>query len=218
MSTQKCEREYDSSKFFQEILKKRSLKPSAFLLLEVTPNMSTCRALASTTGLSFAFFVCQVASVGSCPTLCDPMDCSPPGSSVSRILEWVAMPSSRGFSWPRDRTHISYIYLHWETGSLPLASAGKPHFAFFVPPYKYFHTNHYTLTSTILLERQVDFIIPTDQWRPYGSERLRGPCTAPQGADPRSPGLQARDPLPWRPSNQDPQPTLDHLMKSQQQG
>ena len=38
-----------------------------------------------------------------CPTLCDPVDCSPPGSSVcgslqARILEWVAMPSSRGFS------------------------------------------------------------------------------------------------------------------------
>ena len=38
---------------------------------------------------------------------CDPMDCSPPGSSVhgilqARILEWVAMPSSRRSSWPRD--------------------------------------------------------------------------------------------------------------------
>ena len=48
------------------------------------------------------------------PTLCDPMDCSPPGSSVhgilqARILEWVAMPSSRGSSQPRDQTHISYI-------------------------------------------------------------------------------------------------------------
>ena len=40
-------------------------------------------------------------------TLCNPMDCSPPGSSVDgirqgRILEWVAMPSSRGSSQPRD--------------------------------------------------------------------------------------------------------------------
>ena len=47
-----------------------------------------------------------------CPTLCDPMDCSPPGSSVrgilqTRILEWVAIWSSRGSSQPRDRTHIS---------------------------------------------------------------------------------------------------------------
>ena len=42
-------------------------------------------------------------SLQSCPTLCDPVDCSPPGSSVheifpARILEWVAMPPSRGSS------------------------------------------------------------------------------------------------------------------------
>ena len=48
------------------------------------------------------FFVAQ-----SCPTLCDPTDCSPPGSSVhgilqARILEWAAMPSSRGSSPTRD--------------------------------------------------------------------------------------------------------------------
>ena len=49
-----------------------------------------------------------------CPTLWDPMDCSPPGSSVhgilqARIREWVFMPSSRGSSQPRDRTHLSYV-------------------------------------------------------------------------------------------------------------
>ena len=48
----------------------------------------------------------------SCPTLCDPMDCSPPGSSVhgifqARILEWVAISFSRGSFQPRDRTHVS---------------------------------------------------------------------------------------------------------------
>ena len=57
------------------------------------------------------------------------MDCSPPGSSVhgilqARILEWVAMPFSRGLSWPKDRTCISCL-LHWPVGSLPLVS-GKP--------------------------------------------------------------------------------------------
>ena len=46
-----------------------------------------------------------VQSLQSCLTLGDPMDCSPPGSSVhgilqARILEWVAMPSSRGSSQP----------------------------------------------------------------------------------------------------------------------
>ena len=57
--------------------------------------------------------VCMHAKLlQSCLTLCDTMDCSPPGSSVLRIfqvriLEWVAMPSSRGSSWPRNRTCIS---------------------------------------------------------------------------------------------------------------
>ena len=46
--------------------------------------------------------------------LCDPVDCSLPGSPVlgilqARILEWVVMPSSRGSSQPRDQTHISHI-------------------------------------------------------------------------------------------------------------
>ena len=49
-----------------------------------------------------------------CLTLCAPMDCSPPGSSVhgilkARTLEWVAMPSSKVCSWPRDWTCISYV-------------------------------------------------------------------------------------------------------------
>ena len=47
-----------------------------------------------------------------CLTLCDPMDYSPPGSSVhgilqARTLEWVVMPSCRGSSRPRNRTRIS---------------------------------------------------------------------------------------------------------------
>ena len=56
----------------------------------------------------------RAKSLQSCPTVCEPMDCSPPGSSVlgilqARILEWVAMSSSRGASRPRDRTHISQV-------------------------------------------------------------------------------------------------------------
>ena len=53
-------------------------------------------------------------SLQSCLTLCDPLDCSPPGSSVhgilqARLLKWVAMPSCRGSSRPRNQTHISYV-------------------------------------------------------------------------------------------------------------
>ena len=62
-------------------------------------------------------YVCAAAAAKSlqlCPSLCDPMDCSSPGSSVhgilqARILEWVAMPFSRGSSWPRDSTCDSYV-------------------------------------------------------------------------------------------------------------
>ena len=67
----------------------------------------------------------------SCTTLCDSMDCSPPGYSVqgilqARILEWVAISFSRGSSQPRDGTQVSLHLLHWQTGSLPLAPPGKP--------------------------------------------------------------------------------------------
>ena len=62
-----------------------------------------------------SLYVCVHAkSLQLCPTLCNPMNYSPPGSSIhgilqARILEWVAMPSSRGSSQPRDQTHVSYI-------------------------------------------------------------------------------------------------------------
>ena len=56
----------------------------------------------------------KVLLAQSGPTVCHPMDCSPPGSSVhrilqARILEWVAMPFSRESSWPRDRTQGSCL-------------------------------------------------------------------------------------------------------------
>ena len=69
---------------------------------------------------TWLLLVCSVAQ--SCPTLCDPGDCSPPGSSVhgisqARILEWLAISSSRGSSWSRDWTHVSCIgqriLYHW---------------------------------------------------------------------------------------------------------
>ena len=71
------------------------------------------------------FCSCSVAQ--SCLTPCNPMDCSPPGSSVhgilqARILEWVAMFSSRGSSQCRDRTHDSGIAGGFFTTEPP----GKP--------------------------------------------------------------------------------------------
>ena len=44
-----------------------------------------------------------------CLTLCDPMDCIVHGILWARILEWVAVPFSRGSSQPRDQTQVSHI-------------------------------------------------------------------------------------------------------------
>ena len=71
-------------------------------------------------------------SLQSCPTLCKLMDCSLPGSSVhgisqARIVEWIAMLSSRRSSWPKDRTRVYLLCLfHLQVDSLPLAPPGKP--------------------------------------------------------------------------------------------
>ena len=69
---------------------------------EVQKGRGICTPMADS-----CVFVAQL-----CPTLCDPMDCNPPGSSVheifqARILEWVAISFSRGSSQPRDQTRVS---------------------------------------------------------------------------------------------------------------
>ena len=78
--------------------------------------------------------VCSVTQ--SCLTLCDSMDCSPPGSSVhwiflEQILEWVAISSFRGSSQPRDLTQVSCIsciagrYFTAEPPGKPLRKQGE---------------------------------------------------------------------------------------------
>ena len=75
-------------------------------------------------------YVCMCAkSLQSCPTLCDAMDCSPPGSSVhgiflARILEWVGISFSRGSFQPKDSTLISCVSCIAD--SLPTEPTGKP--------------------------------------------------------------------------------------------
>ena len=82
------------------------------------PEMSALRRPVHEGGASLGLLshvitvLCLVAQ--PCPTLCDPMDCSPPGSSVhgirqARILEWLATLTSRGYSQPRDQTWVSRI-------------------------------------------------------------------------------------------------------------
>ena len=79
-------------------------------------------------GKVFPLWTSEVAQ--SCPTFCDPMNCSLPGSSIhgifqARILEWVTISFSRGSSWPRDWTQVFHIagrcftiwaiYFPWES-------------------------------------------------------------------------------------------------------
>ena len=75
----------------------------------------------------FLYYLClHVHAHSTCPTLCDPIDCRPSGSSVhsisqARILEWAAIFFSRGSSWARDQTHICVFHIdgqilyHWAT-------------------------------------------------------------------------------------------------------
>ena len=82
-------------------------------------------SLQYTEGAAHDAVLCLAAQ--SCPTLCESMDCSPPGSSAhkslqERILEWVAMPSSRGSSQPGIEPRSPAL----QVNSLPAEPPGKP--------------------------------------------------------------------------------------------
>ena len=73
--------------------------------------------------------ICCCSIANSCPTLCNFIGCSPPGSSVcgvlqARILEWGAISFSRGFSWIGDPT--GQCLLHWQADSSLLSQQGSP--------------------------------------------------------------------------------------------
>ena len=103
---------------------------SAFLGLEDV--CSWCCGLSSVcgrgpldTGCSRYRSVCVLVAQ-TCPTLCNPMDCSTPGSCVhgilqARILHWVAIPFSRGYSRPRIEPGSPAL----QADSLPSESQGK---------------------------------------------------------------------------------------------
>ena len=82
--------------------------------------------------LGLKVYACVHAkSFHSCPTLCSLMSCRLPGSSVhgilqARILEWVAMPSSRDRHNPGINPHF-WRLLHWQAGSLLVSSRNHPY-------------------------------------------------------------------------------------------
>jgi len=89
-------------------------------------KFSTCE---STSQVFAGVFLCTSGVAQSCPTLCDPMDCSIPVSSVhgifqARVLEWVAISFSRGSSWPRDWTRSPIL----QADALLSEPPGKPNY------------------------------------------------------------------------------------------
>ena len=98
---------------FNHVIQTHGLKPKEHFHLEISRHLRTL-----TSSYSPTVHACK--SLQSCPTLCDPMDSSLPGPSVhrilqARILEWVAMPSSRESSQSRNRTCIS-VSPAWASG------------------------------------------------------------------------------------------------------
>ena len=99
--------------------------------------------------------LCYAKSLHSCPTLCDPMDCSLPGSSVHGVLqagiqEWVTLLSSRGSSWSNPALWCLWSLWHWQAGSLPLVPPGNP-----LAPLgnKYSHLPSYILLPSRILNQ-----------------------------------------------------------------
>ena len=118
----------------------------------------------------------------SCPTLCDPMDCSLPGFSVygifqARVLEWVAIFSSRGSSWARDWTYISSIsctdmlfLYHWATWEALFEDVVAIYYLFetFQCNFKHFghtYTNRHLCTLTKLYWACLFCELP-EKWEP----------------------------------------------------
>ena len=93
----------------------RKVPYSFFFFLEHSKiNSRHCSILPVNTSLCVYVYESESEVAQSCSTLCDPMDCSLPGSSLhgilqARVLEWGAISFSRGSSRPRDRTLVSCI-------------------------------------------------------------------------------------------------------------
>ena len=94
---------------FQWLVKRQLEYSKLFLIIAKHYKHPGAHQLPNLLSIPMLWFVAQ-----SCLTLCDPMDCSPPaplpmGILQARIRKWVAMPSFRGSSQPRDQTQVSCI-------------------------------------------------------------------------------------------------------------
>ena len=108
-----------SSSVVSDSERPHGLQPTGLLHPRDFPGRSTgvgChRLLWLQYTLTYKHMCMRAKSLQSCPNLCNPMDCRPPGFSVhgilqARLSEWVAVPSSRGSSWSRHQTCVSCDY------------------------------------------------------------------------------------------------------------
>ena len=111
--------------------------------------------------------VLHVKSLQSCRTLCDLMDCSPPGSSVNGILQartlgWVPCPPPGDLPMRGSNPHLLCL-LHWQVGSLPLAPSGKPHLLIFTEGILWFPVS--ILLARVSFESFTSFAFSLQYWR-----------------------------------------------------
>ena len=120
-----------SCSFSPKVFKSQIYSISVRIAFNWLPSILFCKSSGNTVPHYFPIYpecVCA-KSFQSCLNLCNPMDCSPPGSSVhgilqTRILEWVAMPSSRDLPNPRIEPK-SLKSPYWQVDSFLLVPPGN---------------------------------------------------------------------------------------------
>ena len=137
----------------------------------------------------------KVLVTQSCPTLCDPTDCSPPGFSIhgilqARILEWIAIPFSRESSWPRDWTQVfciaSRFFAVWATREAQSVKSWTSKPNLYDISFSYWVTLHH---SSIVFSsvHQFSRSVVSNSVRPHESQHARPPCPSPTpGVHPNS--------------------------------
>ena len=121
---------------------------SPFLKLKLADGLCILLCFSNNLLLDLLLWLCLVTQ--SCSTLCNTMDCSPPGSSVhgvlqARLLECVAIPSYRGSSQPRDQTPVSCIAGRFFTVWASREALGSVSSTLFCFP------NHYFVILSLLI-------------------------------------------------------------------
>ena len=159
--------------------------------------------------------MCAGSVAQLCRTLCNCMDCSPPGSSARgisqlRILVWVAISSSRGSSRPTDWTHVScigrWILYHWTTWEIHWGKSSSSYLPchtfnssnrFF---YMHAHTHTHTRNKTWLCFKRV-FTVQRNMNKAFKGKKIHGDFqVSPQSSQlklwGRGPGLYIACPPP----------------------